>query len=70
MERESYPIAGPAGVPVRPLTRDRTIEILNNYADGTYQAISPDVCGAAARFLENSTPNAEPEVPGDGGSAI
>lgn len=60
----------PPGIPARPLTRDRAIEMLNNYADGTYQAISPDVCRAAARFLANSTPNAEPEVSGDGGSAI
>lgn len=42
-----------------PLTRDRCIQMLNNYANGTYQAISGEVCAAAAKFLQNSTPNEE-----------
>lgn len=52
-------MADPASEPSPRLTRDRVIQMLRNYANGTYQAISPDVCGAAAGFLQNSTPNEE-----------
>lgn len=41
------------------IPKDRVIQILNGFADGTYQAILPEVCGRAARLLARSKP--EPE---------
>ncbi len=63
----------PQGEAWKPLTRDRCISMLNNFADGTYQAISREVCASAAKFLQNSTSNEEAILRpdgGDGGSAI
>jgi hypothetical protein len=37
-------------------TRGRVIEMLSNFANGTYQAILPEIAGAAARYLEKSAP--------------
>lgn len=53
------PIKSAASDAVHYLPRSRVIEILNNFADGTYQAIAPDVVGEAARHLQNSEPVVE-----------
>ena len=51
----------PASSKPAPLTRERLIQVLNNFADGTYLSISPDVVREAARQLRNSIPT--PEAP-------
>jgi hypothetical protein len=42
------------------IERERLLEMLDNFANGIYQAILPDVVAEAARQLRNSTPRTEP----------
>lgn len=41
------------------LTRDRVLEMMDNFAKGQYQAISPETVAEAARHLRESEPKAE-----------
>lgn len=54
MTDQSVPAAAPLTFP----SRARVIEMLQNYAAGTYHAIDPEICGLAARYLQSSTPQA------------
>lgn len=50
---------------MKPIDRNRLLEMLDNYANGVYQAIMPEVVAEAARHLRNSQPMPEDPVASD-----
>lgn len=55
-------MTAPTSQPPQPLSRERLIEMLENFANGQYQAISPNVVGEAARQLRYENWVSDPEV--------
>ena len=56
---DAGPVSSLASLSSTPLPRERLLKMLDNYANGIYQAILPEVVAEAARQLRASVPCTE-----------